>query len=240
VTAGAGAGIGSAIVERLRRDGATLVVTDISEGRVKALADRLGGDRRPHQFEVMDAADEAAVTALFDRIRHRLGRLDVLVNSAGFNQPAPLAEMSLGTWRRVLDTTLTSVFLHLREAWPLLAERGGAVVNLASIAAWSATSLGEAHYAAAKAGVLGLTRAAAAEGAPLGIRVNAVAPGLIYNEHLSRVVSPSYMDAYEAMSLLGRGRPEDVAEAVAFLCGDASRHITADTITVAGGHLARH
>ncbi|WP_427919225.1 SDR family NAD(P)-dependent oxidoreductase [Streptomyces sp. cg40] len=240
VTGGAGAGIGSAIVERLRCAGASLVVTDISAKRVEALRSRLGDLAVEHLCEPMDVRDEDAVVSLFGRVRDEFGRLDILVNSAGFNKPASLADMDLATWHAVLDTNVTSAFLHIREAWPLLRERGGAIVNLSSVAAWSGTGLGEAHYAAAKAGVLGLTRAAAAEGAPHGIRVNAVAPGLIWNEHLGRAVPPPFLAAYRAMSLMGQGQPEDVADVVHFLCTDASRHVTADTITVAGGHLARH
>lgn len=240
VTGGAGAGIGSAIVDRLQRAGANLVVTDISARRVDAMRSRLGGGADSHLCETMDVRDEDAVAGLFHRVRDRFGRLDILVNSAGINKPGALVDLDLATWHAVLDTSLTSAFLHIRGAWPLLKIRGGAIVNLSSIAAWSGTDLGEAHYAAAKAGMLGLTRAVAAEGAAHGIRSNAVAPGLIWNEHLVKAVPSTYVETYRAMSLMGEGRPEDVADVVHFLCSDASRHVTGDTITVAGGHLARH
>jgi len=240
VTGGAGGGIGSAISERLARAGASIVVTDLSARRIDALRARLENSAREHIFESMDVRDEDAVTRLFEQIVSRFGRLDALVNSAGVNKPGSIAELDLQTWHLVLDTSLTAAFLHIRAAWPLLKQRGGAIVNLSSIAAWSATSLGEAHYAAAKAGMLGLTRAAAAEGAPHRIRSNAVAPGLIWNEHLGKAVSQPYIEAYRAMSLMGDGSPDDVADVVHFLCSDASRHVTGDTITVAGGHVARH
>lgn len=100
---------------------------------------------------------------------------------------------------------------------------------------------GEAHYAAAKAGVLGLTRAAAAETAHAGVRVNAVAPGLIWHENLARAVPEEYLNAYRAKGMTGRaGTPEDVAAAVLFLASDESRHITGETINVAGGHVASY
>lgn len=240
VTGGAGGGIGSAITQRLAAAGASVVVTDLSPRRLQLVKERLGTSPAKHTFVAMDVRDEAEVAHLFDRISETYGRLDALVNSAGINKPAMLTDLDLATWHAVLDTSATAAFLHIRAAWPLLAARGGAIVNLSSIAAWSATSLGEAHYAAAKAAILGLTKAVAAEGAPYRIRSNAVAPGLILNEHLGKAVPQPYIEAYRAMSLLEGGDPSDVADVVHFLCGDASRHITGDTITVAGGHLARH
>jgi NAD(P)-dependent dehydrogenase (short-subunit alcohol dehydrogenase family) len=241
VTAGAGAGIGGAIVERLHLAGAQLVVTDLSSNRINALRDRLDGDGASAMCEAMDASDEQAVAELFDRVRDRFGRLDVLVNSAGVNRLATIPDLDLESWRQILEISLTSHYLHIHRAWPMLAERGGSVINIASIAAWSPTSLGEAHYAAAKAGVLGLTRAAAAEGAAVGIRVNAVAPGLITNQHLEKSVPRPYIEAYKNRSISTvAGQPRDVAETVHFLATDASAHITGETITVAGGHLARH
>jgi 3-oxoacyl-[acyl-carrier protein] reductase len=240
VTGGAGGGIGSAISERLFRAGASIVVTDLSARRIDALRSRLEDSSREHIFESMDVRDEEAVNRLFDQIASRFGRLDALVNSAGVNKPGAVADLDLETWHLVLDTSVTAAFLHIRAAWSLLKEGGGAIVNLSSIAAWSGTALGEAHYAAAKAGMLGLTRAVAAEGAPHRIRSNAVAPGLIWNEHLGKAVPQPYIEAYRAMSLMGDGSPAEVADVVHFLCSDASRHITGDTITVAGGHMARH
>jgi NAD(P)-dependent dehydrogenase (short-subunit alcohol dehydrogenase family) len=242
VTGGAGAGIGGAIVERMLRAGDTLIVTDVSERRIEGLRASLGRAADHHLLETMDASDESAVHTLFERIAERYERLDVLVNSVGMNRPTLLPEMETATWRRILDVSLTSHFLHVRSAWPLMVSQGaGAIVNVASIAAWSPLALGDAAYAAAKAGVLGLTRAAAAEGAAVGIRVNAVAPGLTWNEHLSKAVPEEYLRASEGMSLLSTpGQPSDVANAVHFLADAASRHITGETITVAGGHLARH
>jgi NAD(P)-dependent dehydrogenase (short-subunit alcohol dehydrogenase family) len=241
VNGGAGGGIGGAIVERMLQAGDTLIVTDVSEKRIERLRANLGDAAARHLLETMDASDEPAVRALFERIAERYERLDVLVNSVGMNLPTPLPEMELSTWRKVLDVSLTSHFLHIRSAWPLMVRQGGgAIVNVASIAAWSPIA-GDGHYAAAKGGVLGLTRAAATEGAAVGIRVNAVAPGLTWNEHLSKAVPEEYLKTSQAMSLTNKpGQPADVANAVHFLADDASRHITGETITVAGGHVARH
>ena len=236
VNAAAGSGIGSAIVRAFLARGACVMATDRSASRVERLRLELvaqyGAERL--STRVVDAADEAGVEDAIAAAIETFGRLDKLVNSVGFNQLSPLPDTTRASWSTVIDTSLTSHFLHIKHAWPhLLQSDEATVVNISSLAAKAPTAMGEAAYAAAKAGVLGLTRAAAAEGAPR-IRVNAVMPGLIWNENLSRAVADEYIDRYRASSPLGRaGTPQEVAETVMFLSSAASAHVSGSVVRVA-------
>ncbi|MBK6491315.1 MAG: SDR family oxidoreductase [Sphingomonadales bacterium] len=173
----------------------------------------------------------------FGTIAQAISDLDVstsLGNSVGFNSLSPLAETTLESWSNVLAASLTSHFLHIKHAWPYLLQSDEAtIVNISSLAGEKPTAFGEAAYAAAKAGVLGLTRAAAAEGQSR-IRVNAIMPGLIWNENLSKAVAEEYINAYRSRSPLGReGHPPEVAEVAVFLSSAASAHVSGDVIRVA-------
>ena len=239
VTAGAGAGIGAAVVRRLARDGYDVVVTDAHERRCREYAGNLGREfGRKFLARTLDVTDFDAVgTVIGDVVEHR-GRIDVLVNNAGWSRIEPVAEMCRDTWLRCIDVDLHGTFHCMRHVLPHMIARGsGAIVNIASIAAWETTAEHGAAYSAAKAGILALTRVAAAENGRHGIRVNAVAPGLIYNEFLRRIYPDEFFDGYaEQRSLVGRvGRPEDVAAMVAFLAGEESGYVTGEVFTVSGG-----
>ena len=189
VTAAAGAGIGAAVARRLARDGFDVVVTDAHERRCRefadALADEVGREVSAHH---LDVTDHDQVRAVMSEVAAARGGLDVLVNNAGWSRIEPVAEMSLDTWQRCLDVDLTGTFVCMRYALEaMIAGGGGSIINISSIAAWEMSTEHGAAYSAAKAGVLALTRVAAAENAAHGVRVNAVAPGLIYNDFLRRI-----------------------------------------------------
>ncbi|MBX9609217.1 MAG: SDR family oxidoreductase [Gammaproteobacteria bacterium] len=236
VNAAAGSGIGGAIVRAFLARGACVMATDKSASRVERLRLSLVAEYGEARVatRTVDAADEAAVAASVAATVEAFGALDMLVNSVGFNSLSRIVDTTREAWSGVLDASLTSHFLHLKHAWPhLLASDHATVVNISSLANERPTAMGEAAYAAAKAGVLGLTRAAAAEGAPR-IRVNAVVPGLIWNDNLARAVDEDYIERYRASSPLGRaGTPEEVAEVVMFLCSPASAHVSGSEIRVA-------
>lgn len=239
VTAAAGAGIGAAISRRLAADGFDVVITDIHERRCKELADELGGEHgRPFLSLPLDVTDAAAVERAMHTVVAERGRIDVLVNNAGWSKIEPVAQMSLETWQRCLDVDLTGTFLGMRHALPQMIEQGsGAIVNISSIAAYETSTEHGAAYSAAKAGVLALTRVAAAENGKHGVRVNAVTPGLIYNQFLRKIYPDEFFDGYaESRSLVGRvGQPEDVASLVSFLVGDESGYVTGEVYGVSGG-----
>lgn len=239
VTAAAGAGIGAAITRRLAADGYDVVVTDAHERRCRELADALAQEHgRDFAAIPLDVTDPVAIRQAMDRVVSERGRLDVLVNNAGWSKIEPVAEMELETWQRCLDVDLTGTFLCMRHALPhMIAAGSGAVVNISSISAYETSTEHGAAYSAAKAGVLALTRVAAAENGRHGIRVNAITPGLIYNDFLRKIYPDEFFEGYaENRSLVGRiGQPDDIANMVAFLVSDQAGYVTGEVFGVSGG-----
>ncbi|OLF06437.1 short chain dehydrogenase [Actinophytocola xinjiangensis] len=239
VTAAAGTGIGSAVVDRCLAEGARVVVSDRHERR---LADTTAGLRAGHGDAVhaiaCDVTVEDQVQALVDGTVAHFGRLDVLVNNAGLGGTASVLEMSDEQWSRVIDVTLTGTLRATRAALRHLVEQGegGAIVNNASVVGWRAQR-GQAHYAAAKAGVMALTRCAALDVAEHGIRVNAVAPSLAAHPFLAKVTSEELLATLAAREAFGRAAlPWEVATVVAFLASDYASYLTGEVISVSSQH----
>jgi NAD(P)-dependent dehydrogenase (short-subunit alcohol dehydrogenase family) len=181
----------------------------------------------------VDISDPQQVAGLAERVRQQFGRLDILVNNASIISHANIQDLTLDTWRRTLDTNLTSVYLVTQAVLDLMAE-GGAIVNVAACLA-AVGMRGKAHYTAAKAGVIGLTRSICKEVGGKGIRVNVVAPGVISTGEMSDL-SPEQRGRYAYLSALGRlGRPQEVANAVLFLASDLASFITGATLPIDGG-----
>ncbi len=239
VTAGAGAGIGAAVGRRLARDGFDVVVSDSHSRRCSELAKALQ-DEHGREFLALplDVTDYNLVGAAISEAVAWRGHLDLLVNNAGWSRIEPLAEMSLETWQGCLDVDLNGTFYCMRHALPhMITQHAGAIINISSIAAWETTREHGAAYSAAKAAVLALTRVAAAENGQHGVRVNAIAPGLIYNDFLRRIYPDEFFAGYaQNRSLVGRvGRPGDVAALVAFLASAEAAYITGEVYGVSGG-----
>lgn len=239
VTAAAGAGIGSAIARRLADDGYDVVITDAHQRRCTELADQLGSEHgRSFLAFPLDVTDPDAVDEVMNSVVAQRGRLDILVNNAGWSTIEPVSEMDIQSWKHCLDVDLNGTFYAMRHALPHMITHGsGAIVNISSIAAWETSTDHGAAYAAAKAGVQALTRVAAAENGKHGIRVNAVAPGLIYNEFLRKIYPDSFFEGYaENRSVVGRvGQPTDVAALVSFLVGPEAGYVTGEVYGVSGG-----
>jgi 3-oxoacyl-[acyl-carrier protein] reductase len=234
VTAAAGTGIGSATARRLAAEGATVVISDAHERRLKEAAADLGGDVLAVPCDV---TDEDQVGALFAAAVERHGRLDVVVNNAGLGGTAELVDMTDEQWHKVVDVTLTGTFRCTRAALRLLCPQGsGVIVNNASVLGWRAQA-GQAHYAAAKAGVMALTRSAAIEAAPHGVRVNAVAPSLAMHPFLAKVTSDDLLDELAGREAFGRAaEPWEVATVIAFLASDYSTYMTGEVVSVSSQH----
>ncbi|MFQ5695875.1 MAG: SDR family NAD(P)-dependent oxidoreductase [Terriglobia bacterium] len=238
---GSSRGIGAGIARRFGQAGADVVVHFRNDRRKKEAASvaRALAALGRKTLTVKAAVGEAGeVRALFDQIKARFGRLDVLVNNAGIYPGTPLLEMSEQEWSQTMDANLKGVFLCTQAAAGLMKEQqeGGSIVNISSIEAVNPAPR-HAHYTASKAGVKMFTQTAALELAPHRIRVNAVAPGLINAPRLPQAW-PEGVERWRARAPLGRlGEPEDVADACLFLASEAARWITGVHLIVDGGML---
>ena len=256
IVTGAARGLGAAIAGRLARDGADVVLLDVSAD-VTATADRLAGgvggagdvaDGRVAMGLVADVSDETASAAAVERAVHTLGGVDVLVNNAGIGGPdTDVTGTSLAEFRRVLDVNLTGTFLMCRAAAAVMIGQGsgGAIVNMGSVFGQQGVA-GGAGYCASKAGVALLTHSLALELAPHGIRVNTIAPGnmateMHWDELRSRAarsgtVFGEQLEMVKAAIPLGRhGTGDDIAGTVAWLVSPDASYITGQTIGVNGG-----
>ena len=242
IVTAAGSGIGAATAKRLAAEGARLVVADLSGTRAQATAQAIAAAGSDAAWLKMDAAEPAAVEATVALALSRWGRLDVLVNNAGYGEPALLCDTTLESWNRTLAVTLTSVFLGLKHALPVMRRQGrGAIVNTASVSG-IAGDIGIPAYNAAKAGVVNLTRAAALECAGQGIRVNCVCPGGI-DTRVTQILAGDRADELRrtmaAVHPLQRmGSAEEVAAAIAFLACDEASFITGAALLADGGLTA--
>lgn len=242
---GAGSGIGRAIAVTLSRRGATVLAADVNEASAADAAAELVSGGLAARALHMDVADERSVLEGLKGVAE--GGLDVVVNCAGVDHPAPLAEMTEAHYERVLGVDLKSVYLVTRAALPLLARSANAsVVNISSIMAWY-TAPGYVAYTAAKAGVIGMTKALAAELGPSGVRVNAICPGFIdtaiWHKNLAKLEPDEARDYAERVRRLHpvgrRGLPEDVAYATAFLASDQATFVSGATLVVDGAVTTR-
>jgi 3-oxoacyl-[acyl-carrier protein] reductase len=233
---GASRGIGAAVARRLGAEGATVWVNymgskDAADACVSDIADC--GSKA---FAVQaDVGDPAQCTALVERVVAESGRIDILVNNAGITRDGLLVRMSDEDWDAVIRTNLTSVFSCTRAAArPMMKQRGGSIVNVASVVGIMGNA-GQANYVAAKAGVIGLTKTTARELAGRGVRCNAVAPGFIETDMTAELPEAARAGAL-AMIAAGRfGTVDDVASAVSFLASDEAAYITGQVISVDGG-----
>ncbi|MBS0353779.1 MAG: SDR family oxidoreductase [Proteobacteria bacterium] len=239
IVTGAADGIGWATARALAADGCRVALVDLREEHVRQRAEELGSDHRGYRADVSVEAD---VEAVLQAVIGHFGRVDVLVNNAGVgDQTVPTLEQSVEGFDRVLGINLRGSFLFSRAAAKAMVEQGGgAIVNLASIAAVAGIP-GRNAYGAAKAGVAAMTRSMACEWARRGVRVNAVAPGYVRTALIDDLERRGAFDtaAIEARTPLGRmARPEEIAEAIAFLASPRASYVTGATLHADGGWLA--
>ncbi|PCC67437.1 3-oxoacyl-[acyl-carrier-protein] reductase [Nannocystis exedens] len=235
---GASRGIGRAIARVLAQRGATVAINYAArEGAARELCDEIvgeGGAARPFGFDVADAA---AVEAGVQRVVAELGGLHILVNNAGISIDALLMRASPADFQRVLDVNLKGAFFCAKAAARhlLKAKADGRIINISSVIGEQGNA-GQAMYAAAKAGMLGLTRSLAREFASRGVTVNAVTPGFFETDMTAASVQGDAREALLKQIPLGRiGRPEEVAEAVAYLAAPAAAYVTGQVLAINGG-----
>ena len=230
--AGSPRGQGAAEARLFAAEGATVVVTDVSDEEGEETAAPIG---EPASYRHLDVTSEVSWTETVAWVTERHGRLDVLVNNAGIWFGKPLDETTLDDYRRVVEINQVGVFLGLRAVVPAMKAAGsGSIVNISSLAGLRGTNMPLA-YAATKWAVRGMSRAAAAELAPHGIRVNAVFPGYVD----TGMIDSGHEEIAQRVPLGRRlALPEEIAETVLFLASDAARYVTGAELVVDGAVTA--
>ncbi|MGC9397816.1 MAG: SDR family NAD(P)-dependent oxidoreductase [Anaerolineae bacterium] len=246
IITGAASGIGKACALRFAREGANVACLDVSDAAREAVA----SDCRDEGVEAFSAHCDVTcpdeMEAAVQRTLERWRRIDVLIASAGVYSGAPLPEVSLQQWQRLIEINLTGVFLANRAVAPvLMQQKSGSIINLSSMAGKTSFPA-SAAYSASKSGVIGLTRAVAMDLAPYGVTVNAICPGNTRTEMIRRVAeragaqdgltAEAWLEMRAADCPLGRlAEPWEIAGVAAFLASEDARYITGQAIEVDGG-----
>lgn len=255
IITGAGSGLGKATALLFAREGAKVVVTDISQRRAELVAEEInGGSRKKKAFAVRaDVANKAEVDAMVVAARKRFGPVSILINNAGIAQIKDFLDISPEEWQRMLDVHMKGTFLCSQAVIAdMIAANWGRIVNTASVAGMEGGPQ-NAHYAAAKAAIIGFTRSLALEFARSSITVNAVAPGLIDNivqaaqgraEGSTVAGNISSAKAEQVMNFFLRripmrklGTPEDIAQAHLYLASDEAGYVTGQVLSPNGGYV---
>ena len=245
IVTGAASGIGLATAEMLAKEGARVVLADITEAQLEAVSAKIGADAL-----AVDLSKREGCRELADYAMKQHGRIDILVNVAGIQNVASVEDFPEERWEFMISLMLTAPFLLTKYAWPSMRQNGwGRVINLNSIHGLVASEFKSA-YVSAKHGLMGLTKTAALEGGPCGITVNSICPAYVrtplvdnqieaqaQNHGISKeeVVSKIMLQKAAIKTML---EPETIAEAVKFLCSDAAANITGTAFTIDGGWTA--
>lgn len=238
IVTGAGRGLGKGIAKVLAREGAKVVIADVTpaDETVAEIKDA-GGEATAF---VVNVANQEEVKAMVAFAIDTYGTLDIMVNNAGINRDGMLHKMSVENWKMVIDIDLNGVFYGTQEALKYMREQSsGRIINISS-GSWLG-NLGQANYAAAKAGVVGLTKTAARESARKGITCNVICPGFIETDmtlKLKEVNDGAAWDSMVSRVPMGyAGKPEEVGNMVAFLASDEAGYVTSEVINVGGGMI---
>ena len=241
IVTGAARGIGAAVAARLVEDDIAVAVLDIDPMAAESAAARLVRAGGRVTAIGVDVSDAGSVRRAVDEVADRLGAPGILVNNAGITRDNLLFYLSPTDWDLVINVNLRGTFLMTHAVAEHMAKLGwGRVVNLSSIAA--AGNVGQANYSAAKAGVEGLTKTLSLELGPLNVTVNAVAPGYVATEMTAALAAQAGRTAEEHQAQVAAtiplrrvGRPEDIADVVAFLVSDRASYVSGQVVHVAGG-----
>jgi 2-hydroxycyclohexanecarboxyl-CoA dehydrogenase len=240
IVTGAGQGIGRAIAIKLAAEGASVAVTDVNEATAKDTAEAVaGGEPRGRALAIRtDVTSRESVAAMIEQVRQEFGRIDVLVNNAGWDKVGPFTDSDPADWDRIIAINLYGVLNTCHAVLPIMVAQGsGTVVSLASDAGRVGSS-GEAVYAAAKGGIIAFTKTIAREMARHQVTANCVCPGPTDTALLASAFgdNPKLRESLaRAIPLRRLGQPADLANAVAFLASDEAAFITGQTVSVSGG-----
>ncbi|HSE64145.1 MAG TPA: 3-oxoacyl-[acyl-carrier-protein] reductase [Thermoanaerobaculia bacterium] len=232
---GASRGIGAAIARRLGAEGATVLAAARSaEGLERVVSEIVAGAGRAEAVTI-DISDPASIESAVKESLASHGQIDVLVNNAGITEDNLVLRMSRESWDRVLTTNLTGAFLLTQAVVKsMVRRRYGRIVNVTSIVGLMGNA-GQANYAAAKAGLVGLTKSVARELGSRNVTCNAVAPGFIETAMTDRMTEEARAALTGQIPLQRLGRPEDVANAVAYLASEEAGYVTGTVLNVSGG-----
>ncbi|KAF0957251.1 3-oxoacyl-ACP reductase FabG [Rhodococcus sp. T7] len=241
IVTGAARGIGAATAKRLAAEGFAVAVLDLDEAVCKTVAAEIEGAGGTALAVGADVSDEDGVNAAVQRVTAELGAPEVLVNNAGIIRDNMLFKMTAGDWDAVMNVHLRGSFLMSRAVQTYMTSaKWGRIINLSSTSALG--NRGQANYSAAKAGLQGFTKTLAIELGKFGITVNAIAPGFIETEMTASTAArmgvsfEDFRDAVVKGIPVGRaGKPDDIANAVAFLAGEGAGFISGQVLYVAGG-----
>ena len=234
VVTGAFGGIGTAVCQRLKAEGATIVGTyhPMEADKADAWVESMGGDVEAVAGDVSSPEDSAR---MMGEIAEKHGRVDIIVNCAGITRDTTMKKMTAEQWDAVIDTNLSSAFYVTQPVWTGMVERAfGRIINISSVNGQRG-QFGQANYAAAKAGMHGLTMTLAQEGAAKGVTANTVSPGYIETAMTAAIREDVREAIVSGIPMRRMGTPEEIAHTVAFLASDESTYITGANVPVNGG-----
>lgn len=236
---GASRGIGAVVAARLAEAGVKVGVNYLSShdaaAEVVDSINRRGGEA---MLVEGDVGQETSAASAVKQVIDQWDRINILVNNAGINRDRLLLRMTSDDWDQVLTVDLKGAFLCTRHVMPhFIRQHGGRVINISSVVGISGNP-GQANYAAAKAGLIGFTKAVAREVASRNVTVNAVAPGYVATGMVEQLSEETRQRILDRIPMGRFGTPEDVAEAVLFLCGQGAAYITGQVLTIDGGMIA--
>lgn len=234
IITGAGRGIGAAIALRLARNGADIVVNDLSKEAAEETSKEIAALGRKSWVSTHDISDYNSAKLLVEEARKNFGRVDILVNNAGITRDSLLHKQTEAQWDEVIRVNLKGTFnMGQACAIVMMEQKSGRIVNISSVA--NRGNIGQSNYSASKAGVLGLTSTWALELARYGITVNAVAPGFIETP-MTQKIPPEIREKFaQRIPMKRMGKPDEIANAVTFFVSEPAAYITGQCLTVDGG-----
>jgi NAD(P)-dependent dehydrogenase (short-subunit alcohol dehydrogenase family) len=238
---GGNKGLGLAMARGLAEAGADIVLASRNEAELKAALDSiLSSTGRNGTYVVCDVSDRRQVDALAKTAVERMGRIDILINNAGMNQPQPIDQIEDGVWDRILEVNLSSCMALTRAIVPgMKARQWGRVIHISSIMGLVSKEKRNA-YSATKAALVGLCRASALDLGPNGVTVNCIAPGPFLTDMPMSILSDAEKKVFADRTALGRwGRPAELVGPAIFLCSEAGSYVTGHCLFVDGGYTAR-
>jgi len=237
VVTGAGSGIGRSTAITFAERGAKLALIDINAPNLESVAEIIERQGGSCKIYVSDVADEKLMKEVFENIFIEFENVDILANVAGIWERIPFLKLSMGNFNRMIAVNLLGCFNCCRSVLPnMVKRRYGKIVSVGSIAGKDGSTLGSSHYAASKGAISAFSASLAREFGAFGLNINVVCPGLIETP-IGEATGQDGMDTYVKKSALKRiGKPDDVANVIAFLASNAASFITGQTVNICGGH----